>query len=519
MSKDSGSLDAVVSCCEQERSAFRRDGERSSPCCLELFRLAFYGDQAKRDLAWMGIAKIFQPLVHARVRAVLYKLGTPHLLDEQTQADIVQNAWLAFTRKPPSCLEPEAGKAQNNDLSPILEYWGTCTKNEVLQARRKFSRRRETEISPDHPASSSHHTIELRIMLQQQLLTLLETDAERLLFDLAFGQSLKPAEIVARYPERYPDVKQVYKKVRSLKDRLRKDPIMRQLAGLEADALGDKDDPGDKDAPGDTPTQGDSRVSGSAHEKRGDPPSLEIQTTDLEQEAPLMEQPCELEDAILFDYIAGRATPQQRSAVDRSSACRQRAQVIADEVSRIEGLLYRVTCPEPARLVDYQERRLVGTPALVVLRHLEHCAFCKEDLAILAAIDAVPLEAPHPFTRIRRAVEALLQPALSLQLRGQTQTYATPDVHITLSHRRTPGGLVRWTLSGELSTPDGGPFAGVVEQVSLQDDDTPVLEAEIEDDGAFILRNLTAGRYRLVISTSDQELTIRALAIGTQDSD
>ncbi|RRR67032.1 MAG: hypothetical protein EI684_19655 [Candidatus Viridilinea halotolerans] len=76
-------------------------------------------------------------------------------------------------------------------------------------------------------------------------------------------------------------------------------------------------------------------------------------------------------------------------------------------------------------------------------QHVAVCPHCQAEMALLAALDATPLDQPGPLARVRQVVEALLQPALALQLRGQAQIYSAPQVLVTLSLRQTTSGIPR----------------------------------------------------------------------------
>lgn len=59
-------LDHLARCCKQERQSYRNSGELSSPCCMQLFRRAFAGEQE----AWGYVIDIFQPLIDSWLRRV-----------------------------------------------------------------------------------------------------------------------------------------------------------------------------------------------------------------------------------------------------------------------------------------------------------------------------------------------------------------------------------------------------------------------------------------------------------------
>ncbi|MEI7768560.1 MAG: RNA polymerase subunit sigma-70 [Chloroflexales bacterium] len=505
MTESSCPTDEVIRCCEGERNAFLAGGTYTSPCCVELFRRAFAGDQD----AWAAVDNTFHSLIHAWVRNVLGAYGDPNLLDEETRAEVVQSAKRALSIGGPR----SPGLTAGNDLAPILAFWRTCTKREILmEFRRRKSRPTQQVLDPFIVAPpSSHSDPELRIVLQERLAMLLISDEEQRVFDLLFFQGFKPAEIARLHPDIFPGgAAHVSTVAQRIRRRCWKDPIMRDLAGLDPEG-----------AASDNPTNGqDDRGSGGAagsRRKPRGPASLEIQTEGIEQAEPFMGNPCELDESLLFDYIAGLVSAEQRAAVETNAACLARVQMIATEVAKIEAFLYRAICPEPDQLIAYQERRLEGTLALVVMHHVERCERCREELAMLAAIDTVPLESTGPLTGLRRAIEAMLQPTLALKLRGKANIYLADQVLITLSLRQSTSSSPRWTLTGELSHPDGGSYTGSVEYVLLQRETMADIQSDLDADGTFVFRNLQSGSYRLTVVTVDTEVMIRLLSVGSDD--
>jgi DNA-directed RNA polymerase specialized sigma24 family protein len=499
---------ALSDCCRRERNDFHTKNERSSPCCGALFRRAFNADQE----AWAAIDNIFNSLLQSWARAVLHAKGNPNLLDADMLADAVQEAKFKLSKDGSERLHLVPG----DDISVVLEFWRTCTKNEVLMLLRKISvRPQETTVDPNAAENTQAAIIENRQALRDLLNALLETEDERLVTELLFHQGFKPAEIAQGYPERFPNgAADVSKIAQRLRRRFWKDPLMRDLAGLPP-----RDDDYDDDSArnfGES-TDGDMPSAPRRRKPRG-PSSLEIQLNPEEAGRSPMNMPCALDESILFEYVVGLVSTEQRAAIESSPACLMRAQAIAAEVARIEQLLYRVDCPEPKTLIEYQERRTEGMQALVIRKHVEHCEQCKQELAILAAIDAIPLTTTSPLKRLRSVVEAMLQPAPQLGLRGQTHIYEAPQVLITLSFSQTPGGRARWTLTGELTASDGGPYEDILEVVELHSEEYASIAADL-DDGTFTLRDVPSGRYRLVITTPDAELTIKMLSIGLVEHD
>ncbi len=503
MSREQTSLDEVIHCCQVERQVFHTTGERISPCCTELFRRAFGGNQD----AWEAVDTIFHRLIHRWIRSFLGAYGNPDIFDEETCSDVVQNSKRALSIGGPRNPEMTAG----NDLTPIIAFWRTCTKREILmEFRRRKNHPVQQPLDPFIAAPPSRNDIELRMAIQERLATLLESNEERIVFDLLFFQGFKPVEIARLHPSIFPGgaayVSTIAQRIRR---RCRKDPIMRDLAGL---------DPENNFRDGNDDDDSGSGGSSSPRRKPRGSTSLEVRMDSTEKAEPTMEPLCDLDEEILFDYIAGLVSAEQRAVIDANPACLARAHMIAAEMSQMESVLYRATCPDPDQLIAYQEQHLESTPALVMMRHVEHCERCREELAMLAAIDAVPLDSPGPLTKLRRVVEAMLQPALALKLRGIAHIYVAPQVLITLSLRPSTSGPPRWTLTGELSQPDGGSYTDSVEYVLLHRETMADVQSDLDDDGTFVFRNLQSGSYRLTVVTGDTEVMIRLLSVGSDDA-
>lgn len=227
-----------------------------------------------------------------------------------------------------------------------------------------------------------------------------------------------------------------------------------------------------------------------------------------------MGTPCTLDEQILLDYAAGRLSAEQRLLVEANPDCVAQAQRLAAEIAAIEARLYRLQCPDVDTLHASYYRELEATKHLIVHRHIEDCRFCQEELALLRVMDETPLIEPSPFERVRQVVEAILQPALALQLRGQALIYATPEVLLTLTVRRTKQGVPQWTVIGELNMPDGAPSDQPIEQVVASMTDVHTIPAEIDEDGFFVIRDLLPGTDRLTVYTPDKEIVIRSLQLG-----
>ncbi|ABY33326.1 MAG TPA: RNA polymerase subunit sigma-70 [Chloroflexus aurantiacus] len=483
-------LDHLVRCCKQERQSYRDSGELASPCCMHLFRRAFAGEQE----AWGYVIDIFQPLIDSWLRRVR---GTRlDFIDDDDLTAVAHDALLKLRDSANRLPELTTG----DDLSRLLAYLKRCAIREVQTLFRRRNRSREISyIKDDTPHVAHFLDAETRITLYQRLREVLNED-ELFVIEHLFFKGYKPQDIIHYFSERFVDVDHIYQIRQNALRRLRNDPVIRDLVFPQEQSSDHRDPP--IDSPQDR------------RQKPRGPDSLKIELDQEQKEPGLMGTPCTLDEQILLDYAAGRLSVEQRLLVEANPDCVAQAQRLAAEIAAIEASLYRLQCPDVDTLHAYYYRELEATQHLIVHRHVEDCLFCREELALLQVMDETPLIEPSPFERVRQVVEAILQPALALQLRGQALIYAAPEVLLTLTVRRTKQGVPQWTVIGELKMPDGAPTDQPIEQVVATVTDSHTITAEIDEDGVFVIRDLPPGTYRLTVYTPDKEIVIRSLQIG-----
>lgn len=483
-------LDHLARCCEKERQSFRDSGELSSPCCMHLFRRAFAGEQE----AWGYVIDIFQPLIHSWLRRV--PGSRLDVIESDDLTTVAHDALLKLRDSVNRLPELIAG----NDLRRLLGYLKTCAERQLQTLFRYRKRSKEISyIKGDTPHVADFRDAETRMALYQRLQEVLSED-ELFIIEHIFFKGYKPQDIIHYFPKRFVDVDQIYQIRQNVLRRLHNDPMIRDLVFAQ-EQVSDHRDP-----PINSPPDRRQKLRG--------PDSLKIEMAQEQKETGLMGTPCTLDEQTLLDYATGRLSAAQRLLVEANPDCVAQAQRIAAELAAIEASLYRLQCPDVDTLHAYYYRELDATQYLIVHRHVEDCLFCKEELALLQVMDATPLIEPSPFARVRQVVEAILQPALALQLRGQALIYAAPEVLLTLTVRRTKQGVPQWTVIGELKMPDGAPADQPIEQVVASITDSQTITAEIDEEGVFVIRDLPPGTYRLTVYTPDKEIVIRSLQIG-----
>lgn len=234
------SLAALVAACQRERSAYYATSTAHSPACIALFQRAFDGDQA----AWAAIYTLFDSQMRAWV-------GQQQQLEPD---DVVQDAWRGFAHTAPQ----RPTLLATDDLSPLLAYLRTCTKNALLMLLRaaRAQRRQPTWLAPAEspetgagspgsarlPAGQAVSLDAVADVADQQNIdadveqralhasvlaraeALMATEQERLALHCRLKLWLAPREMLTLYPDQFQDIREVRTIVQRITRRLSQDP-------------------------------------------------------------------------------------------------------------------------------------------------------------------------------------------------------------------------------------------------------------------------------------------------------
>jgi len=195
-------------------------GNAHEPFCLELFRRAI-GERC--NVAWYCIYTHYYALVR-------YWVGLRSVSDADTQDDLVQEAFVAFWN-----YYTTEKLAQATGLASVLAYLKSCAFTAVAQWQRRQKLNAVPlldEIWNTPTTDTPEFAIELGA-IRETLLARLDihcVDArERLVLLYIFLEELKPAALVERYPQEFPEVQEVYRIKRNLLGRLQRDPELRAM--------------------------------------------------------------------------------------------------------------------------------------------------------------------------------------------------------------------------------------------------------------------------------------------------
>lgn len=209
--------------CAEQTALFYQRKSSDELFCYELFRRAIL----KRDsAAWEALVQQYHPQIERWIQ----RTGSP---DADTLHDLTQDAIVRFWR---AYTADQFAKARS--LAEILRYWQDCARSAYLDARRK-DRAQVVSFDPIGsvaPASPRMERLEDRIALRQARQQLWERvrhhcqdEADRLLAQRIFIEGCKPAQVYREYPQWFVRPTDMYQRLRNLKDRLRRDPLIQQL--------------------------------------------------------------------------------------------------------------------------------------------------------------------------------------------------------------------------------------------------------------------------------------------------
>lgn len=215
-------VDELAARCQEDTQRFRHEQVSETEHCFELLRRAL-GDGHTE--AFTRVYHIYEP----QVRQWVYS----HSRFSQTgeSADyFVSSALTSFY------FALRGDKFANFDLLPkVLSYLKLCVHTAIMQHLRKTPPASVTELSDETSGGySAHFDAGLNASaVWERICELLRDDDDRHLAHCVFVQSLKPAQIVDEFPERYETARQVSVALQRIRRTLRRDDDLRRLAGFD----------------------------------------------------------------------------------------------------------------------------------------------------------------------------------------------------------------------------------------------------------------------------------------------
>lgn len=204
--------------CQRESNRSRRNLSHDPRYCYELFRRAI---AENNQAAWGALYTQYQNLIR-------HWVGNPHDAE-----DLIQETLTRFS----TAITPDR-LSDFPTLGSLLQFLKVTARNLVISRQRRADRERrgldkwlakaKRRTPPDLNASLNHEALiaDIRSRLQDP--------DEELVFTLTFEFDLSPQEIVDHHPQHFPTAGDVYRVKERFLRRLRRDPRLRYLAGLES---------------------------------------------------------------------------------------------------------------------------------------------------------------------------------------------------------------------------------------------------------------------------------------------
>jgi anti-sigma factor RsiW len=238
--------------------------------------------------------------------------------------------------------------------------------------------------------------------------------------------------------------------------------------------------------------------------------------------------PPPLSDDELTAALDGEAAPGIAEHLARCPACAMRLEAARRFEAALRRPLTYWDCPPPERLGALHLSIVSAEEQRAILRHVEECARCADELEALRAFMAEPTPAPAPpfadrpaappRPRLRELVAQLLPRALAPALRGirsETFTAAAGETTLLLDVQRAPDG--RAVVQGQILADDLERWAGAL--VELRQGGMLVQAATVDDVGGFRAGPLPAALSDIRVRTADGlSLLLRDLDLAQTSS-
>jgi hypothetical protein len=238
--------------------------------------------------------------------------------------------------------------------------------------------------------------------------------------------------------------------------------------------------------------------------------------------------PAAIADWELVAYADGEALEHVAEHLKRCAACRARLETYRTLEQSLRERLYRLDCPSPDALRAYYWGHLPDGEQARIETHLETCPHCATELAELEQFVASERETPTgtlldrarvAAERARLAVARLVSPSPNLApaLRGETREvllFEADDVALSLNLEQETTG--RYTLFGQILSPEPADTVGGQVEVSFQGEDRAPVRTAVDANGGFALPDLCPGVYQLVADLPDRRVVVPTLTLRSE---
>jgi hypothetical protein len=213
-------------------------------------------------------------------------------------------------------------------------------------------------------------------------------------------------------------------------------------------------------------------------------------------------------------FIDGDASREVASHIHGCARCSSDAAALQTAQVRLRQSLYRVDCPEPHRLGEYELGFVSPEERVQIASHALECSLCTEELHTLREFLAAaePRLAGSVGSQIRRVFATLLSARPGLALGGvrgaatKLRQYAIDDARLSIGPGFDRGSLIGLLVPGTRELP------ARAEARMLSEDGAHRL-TEVDALGNFEFEDLPAGSYVLEIELPDEIIVVEHLGV------
>jgi len=235
----------------------------------------------------------------------------------------------------------------------------------------------------------------------------------------------------------------------------------------------------------------------------------------------------------LLAYLDGEADSQVVDHIEQCAHCRDEVRRLSHFQDLLTTQLYRFTCPTPDELGDYHLNVLPPERITAVSMHLAKCPRCAQEITqlknYLSAL-ASTLESDR-IERVKNRVNVLVARladggsesglawrstlgTVGMAVRGADDgpsLYDADDVQIAVEVQDDAERPGRKIILGLVIGAEADGLTAHLWRV-----EQPIAIVPVDELGNFCFPNLPRGNYELVLSSSEAEIHIQGLEIGTQ---
>jgi hypothetical protein len=244
-----------------------------------------------------------------------------------------------------------------------------------------------------------------------------------------------------------------------------------------------------------------------------------------------------LDDLALIAAIDGEASSEVVAHLRTCGYCAARAQDFAQLQGLLRKQFFRMFCPSTDDLVLHYQGQLPEARRAEIDAHLRECSHCLRELRLLKQVASEALSGRAPPGQLAAPGWAEAPPGAMAEAgdlpASQVATAPSPEVHgapraarytdqyafqadnlqITIDIHRVVGQSERRVLVGVLSLGKDLPSAGCYVSAYRAPDHWLVSTAELDELGSFVLADLLAGPYRLLVHLPEREVVIEAISV------